>query len=89
MKIYYKHKTIMCIIVNKCKREHDLKNCPAFGKSCNLCKKFHHFSVVCKNNKDVQQITDVTEYTKDSGINGDFRINTIIIKVMFCIEKVW
>lgn len=37
----------------KCKkwsREHDPKNCSEFENGYNLCKKFNHFSVECKNN---------------------------------------
>ena len=31
----------------KCGKSHERGNCPAYGKTCNKCKGFNHFQVVC------------------------------------------
>jgi len=35
----------------RCGRSHKIRECPAFGKSCNNCKKTGHFSNMCKQKK--------------------------------------
>lgn len=42
----------------KCGKRHKKANCPAFGKKCNGCGKFNHFSIGCqiKNLKKVSEI---------------------------------
>lgn len=35
----------------KCHKFHGPRQCPAYGKQCNNCNKFNHFSVGCKLNK--------------------------------------
>lgn len=35
----------------KCNTVHGARNCPAFGKTCNNCKKLGHFAVGCKAKK--------------------------------------
>ncbi|KAF0706177.1 Uncharacterized protein FWK35_00031163 [Aphis craccivora] len=64
----------------KCNRKHGPKNCPAFDKICNFCK---------KNNKKLQQVTEEnsTKNTSDGDFSGLFRIDSII-KVQ-SIEKAW
>ncbi len=32
----------------KCGKKHGSKNCPAFGKTCNICNRSNHFAVGCK-----------------------------------------
>ena len=32
---------------------HVNRKCPAFGQSCNKCKKMHHFGQVCKNSSQL------------------------------------
>lgn len=33
---------------SRCGRTHKIRECPAFGKQCNACKKSNHFSSMCK-----------------------------------------
>lgn len=37
-----------------CGREHAPKNCPAYGKQCNACRKFNHFARCCRSKKTGQ-----------------------------------
>lgn len=39
-------------LCKKCHSKHGPKNCPAYGKKCNRCNKFNHFSIGCKNSFD-------------------------------------
>ena len=32
------------------------KNCPAYGSQCNICKKFNHFTSVCRANKAQEEL---------------------------------
>ena len=36
---------------SKCGTKHEPRSCPAFGKSCNNCKKPNHFAKVCRVKK--------------------------------------
>ena len=48
------NKIISC---TRCGRDHEINKCPAYGKSCNLCKNKNHFASVCKNkNRRVNEI---------------------------------
>ena len=35
----------------KCRTRHEPRSCPAFGKTCNNCKKRNHFGKVCRVKK--------------------------------------
>ena len=37
---------------DKCGRLHPMRNCPAFGKTCNNCGKLKHFSKMCRGGKN-------------------------------------
>lgn len=56
---YNKEKNTMC---GRCGKQHGYKQCPAFGKVCNKCKKKNHFSNVCRNKED----PSVSEFWIDS-----------------------
>ena len=43
-----------------CGQSHEIRKCPAFGKTCAKCKKKNHFAVVCKQFKRVQNV-DIDE----------------------------
>ncbi len=55
----------------KCGTKHAARSCPAFGKTCNKCKKANHFSKVCRSTStnlselytDMNATTDMTENT--------------------------
>jgi len=36
---------------NRCGLKHVYKNCPAYGKCCNICSGYNHFAKVCKKKK--------------------------------------
>lgn len=36
-------------LCSRCFKTHRINNCPAFGKTCNKCKKFNHFAIACKS----------------------------------------
>lgn len=42
-----------------CNLEHAPKNCPAYGKTCNVCSRKNHFASVCRNNKRVDTINAI------------------------------
>lgn len=42
---------------SKCFRKHAYGKCPAWGKTCNNCRKLNHFSVACRNRK-INEIED-------------------------------
>ena len=46
-----------------CDKSHKKGQCPAYGKTCDLCKKLHHFASVCKS----------TNSTRGTGSRGGFR----------------
>ncbi|KAI5754648.1 hypothetical protein M8J77_010294 [Diaphorina citri] len=62
-------------ICNRCNRNHTYRNCPAFGRQCNLCKGYNHFSACCKKKKsDVNQdVNQVSHADEEEG----FDINSI------------
>lgn len=41
---------------NKCGKQHKVRECPAYGKECRICKKLNHFAYKCKNNKQVDMV---------------------------------
>ena len=52
-----------CKFIKKCSRcgnNHYINKCPAFGKTCSICKKLNHFASTCrsKNKRHVNEITD-------------------------------
>ena len=46
-----------------CDKSHKKGQCPAYGRTCDLCKKLHHFASVCKS----------TNSTRGTGSRGGFR----------------
>ena len=41
-----------------CGKNHEIKQCPAYGKMCSKCKKLNHFEAVCKSGKKVNSIEE-------------------------------
>jgi len=55
---------------NKCGRTHGFKECPAYGKTCNICSKINHFSVKCRNKKESSK--QVNELNLEEGKESTF-----------------
>lgn len=50
----------------KCNTDHGPRQCPAYGKICNKCKKLNHFSVGCRSlSKQVHNISDENNKVHD------------------------
>lgn len=49
----------------KCAYEHGPRRCPAFGKTCTICKKLNHFAQGCRFKK-----VDFVEQSKENGDNS-------------------
>nr|XP_022907482.1 uncharacterized protein K02A2.6-like [Onthophagus taurus] len=51
----------------RCLKRHKYKECPAYGKVCNNCKKYNHFTIACKAKSVYTVKTDIEgseeEYT--------------------------
>ena len=47
-------------LCNFCGYRHRRGRCPAYGKTCNKCKKLHHFANVCKA-REVNVIDNTAE----------------------------
>jgi len=41
----------------RCNRKHGQRECPAFGRRCNRCRKLNHFEAACRV-KEVQEVED-------------------------------
>ena len=54
-----------------CGKLHAKRNCPAFGKFCNICKKKNHFSNVCKSKENIRQIENEDEVQDNSDGNNE------------------
>lgn len=52
------------------------KNCPAYGKSCNICFKNNHFSSVCRQ-KNVSALSIDSNYDYDYDDNNEFFVSTL------------
>lgn len=48
-KSVYKAKEKVIVKHIKCDKNHNLNNCPAYGKYCGKCNKKNHFAIVCKS----------------------------------------
>lgn len=55
-KAKYKASSNSTYLCKKCNKRHGPRNCPAFGKTCSLCKKINHFAVGCKSKNSVHYI---------------------------------
>lgn len=53
------------------------KNCPAFGKKCNVCSKDNHFASVCRM-KNVSTISVYDDSSYDFNDNEEFMIATLL-----------
>lgn len=56
---------------NRCNLNHKLRECPAFGKTCNICTKLNHFAVCCRS----RNISTIENDIDDD--NMEFFIGTI------------
>ena len=53
--------TDMCGYCGKFQRHVSSSQCPAYGKTCNTCRKLNHFSVVCRSRGRVQNHAPSTQ----------------------------
>ena len=53
-----KYRTQQCYHCGSARVHSDMKDCPAYGKKCNKCRKSNHFAAVCKSNGQVQAPSD-------------------------------
>lgn len=58
--------TYMC---KKCNKQHGFKNCPAYGKTCSLCKKMNHFAVGCKFRNEVHSMNAGVDEENESPVD--------------------
>ena len=86
---------------SRCGTVHPPWQCPAFGKQCLKCQKYHHFSKVCRgNDKPTNLVEETVEADSDSGeertrshAEDVFQIQVekvgrkLLAKVVFQVEK--
>ena len=67
-----------------CGKQHEPRQCPAYGKECNFCHKMNHFSTVCQSRSQQQagsrlrQVRGINEAQYDSDDDEKFlHISTI------------
>ena len=65
--------TINC---RNCGRQHKVKQCPAYGKSCNKCSKPNHFAKVCRGNKMYKAESINVNESKQYEIGENKSVNT-------------
>lgn len=58
--------TYLC---KKCNKRHGPRNCPAFGKTCSICKKPNHFAVGCNLRNRVHAIETDNESEDESPVD--------------------
>lgn len=58
--------TYLC---KKCNRRHGPRKCPAFGKTCSICKKMNHFAVGCKFRNEVHSVNVDEECDNESPVD--------------------
>lgn len=58
--------TYLC---KKCNRRHGPRQCPAFGKTCTICKKVNHFAVGCKFRNEVHSINADEGFDNESPVD--------------------
>ena len=57
----------------KCGTKHEPRSCPAFGKTCNSCKKPNHFAKVCRAKKQTTNyVEDETKTQPNSEYASDY-----------------
>ena len=57
----------------KCGTRHEPRSCPAFGKTCNNCKKPNHFAKVCRVKKQTNHfVGKEANIEENSGSNSDY-----------------
>jgi hypothetical protein len=65
-----------------CGRQHLRGKCPAFGKTCNVCKKLNHFVSQCRTNKMVNALETSNYFNADVNEEcyaiGDSKFSTIV-----------
>ncbi|KAJ3655671.1 hypothetical protein Zmor_014792 [Zophobas morio] len=50
-----KQETVTRFLCTRCKTQHCVRNCPAFGKKCHRCGKMNHFKICCRV-KEVREV---------------------------------
>lgn len=65
-----KQQSIRNIHCKFCKTFHEYRKCPAFGKRCNNCFRFNHFSIACKSSK-VREIQENENIISENEVNID------------------
>ena len=57
----------------KCGTTHETRSCPAFGKTCNNCKKSNHFAKVCRMKKQTNHfVGKEASIEKNNGSTSDY-----------------
>ena len=59
-----------------CSRDHLRGKCPAYGKSCNKCKKLNHFAACCGQKK--------VDEVKDESTNSSRQLDTLFVGEIGC-----
>lgn len=54
----------------RCGRTHPVRQCPAFNRICNKCKKSGHFAIVCKSQTNVKMI-DMDQSPEQDELNNE------------------
>ena len=59
-----------------CGHQHEIRKCPAFGKSCSFCKKANHFQSVCKaklrtTQSNIRNLQEETINNLQTGMQSD------------------
>lgn len=65
-KSVYKAKEKVIVKCTKCGKNHNLNNCPEYGKYCGKCRKKTYFATVCKSSSK-KKINEI-EY-KEENVN--------------------
>lgn len=64
---------------NKCGFEHNYRNCPAFGKTCNICKQYNHFAKMCQN-REMRRVAIANADEEKVHVEEEFIIEAITRK---------
>ena len=67
---------------HRCSRTHAINKCPAFGKTCNICNKFNHFAVVCKNKylRNGKRIDNIDQCNNSDNVIDNLVIDSVEVK---------
>lgn len=61
----------------KCATDHPKRQCPAFGKICNKCRKTNHFAVCCRSDMNIHGLQEDYSESDEESDGEDFFIGAI------------